>query len=100
MEATEADACAVCLAKPPRIGRTRAAVGYCDLTRALAIQPQHGRKVAIAAAVAGKTGSLVDDVLTTGSTPDAYARALQRAGPSHVELITWARVVRPLQLMR
>jgi predicted amidophosphoribosyltransferase len=34
-------------------------------------------------------------VLTTGSTADACARALQRAGAARVELITWARVVRP-----
>jgi predicted amidophosphoribosyltransferase len=51
-------------------------------------------------AVAGKTVILIDDVLTTGSTAEACARALQRAGAARVELITWARVVRPSQLMR
>jgi ComF family protein len=188
LEATEADTCGACLARPPRIVRTRAAVAYGDLTRSLAIQLKYGRKVAIArtmarymaplvrsgdqkpvlvpvplhrtrlwsrgfnqsvlvarelsrrlgfpsepmvlrrfkrtpplkgmsphqrrrtvagafrvvdrAAVAGKTVILIDDVLTTGSTAEACARALQRAGARHVELITWARVVRPLQLMR
>lgn len=188
LEATEAETCGACLARPPRIGRTRAAVAYGDLTRSLAIHLKYGRKVAIArtmarymaplvragdgdpvlipvplhrsrlwsrgfnqsalvaselsrrlgfrtesmtlrrlrrtpplkgmsphqrrrtvagafkvvdrSAVAGKTVILVDDVLTTGSTADACARALQRAGASHVELITWARVVRPSQLMR
>jgi ComF family protein len=52
------------------------------------------------AAVAGKTVILIDDVLTTGSTAEACARSLQRAGAARVELITWARVVRPSQLMR
>jgi predicted amidophosphoribosyltransferase len=50
--------------------------------------------------IAGKTVVLIDDVLTTGSTAEACARTLQRAGAVRVELITWARVVRPRQLMR
>jgi len=188
LEATEADNCGVCLAKPPRIARTRAAVAYGDLSRGLAIRLKYGRKVAIArtmarymaplvanaadqpllvpvplhrlrlwqrgfnqsalvarelasrlslpadslalrrlkrtpplkgmssvqrrktvagafkvadrSKIAGRTIILVDDVLTTGSTAEACARALQRAGAARVELITWARVVRPAQLMR
>jgi ComF family protein len=188
LEATEADHCGVCLARPPRIARTRAAVAYDDLSRSLAIRLKYGRKVAIArtmarymaplvassdgdsilvpvplhrsrlwqrgfnqsalvarelsrrlklksdvlalrrvkrtpplkgmspnqrrrtvsgafrvadkAAVKGKTVILIDDVLTTGSTAEACARTLQRAGAARVELISWARVVKPSQLMR
>jgi ComF family protein len=188
LQATDFETCAVCLAKPPRIARTRSAVAYDELSRSLAIRLKYGRKVAIArtmarymepligdpgadpvlvpvplhwtrlwrrgfnqsvlvarelsrrsgvsndvlvlrrsrrtpplkgmsplqrrkavagafrvadkAAVMGKTVILIDDVLTTGSTAEACARTLKRAGAARVELVTWARVVRPAQLMR
>ena len=38
---------------------------------------------------------LIDDVLTTGATVEACARALQRGGARHVDVLTLARVVRP-----
>jgi ComF family protein len=187
LEGTEQTTCARCLAQPPRIARTRAAVAYDELSRSLAIRLKYGRKVAIArtmahymaplvrpegdallvpvplhrtrlwlrglnqsalvarelsrrlkidaeplllrrtrrtpplkgmsalqrrktvagafrvrdrSAVTGKTVVLVDDVLTTGSTAEACARALKRAGAARVELISWARVVKPSLLMR
>ena len=187
LEATEQTSCARCLAAPPRIARTRAAVAYDDLSRSLAIRLKYGRKVAIArtmahymaplvkasteavlvpvplhrtrlwtrgfnqsalvarelsrrleiatepmllrrirrtppmkgmsplqrrktvsgafratnkAAIEGRTIILVDDVLTTGSTAEACAKALKRAGAARIELICWARVVKPSQLMR
>ncbi|HKX91743.1 MAG TPA: ComF family protein [Sphingomicrobium sp.] len=188
LQATDIETCAACLARPPRISRTRAAVAYGELTRHLAIRLKYGRKVAVAktmarymlplvgtpteqallvpvplhrtrlwwrgfnqsaliarelskrlgipwrplvlrrtrrtpplkgmsplqrrrtvagafrvadmSAVAGRTIIIIDDVFTTGSTAEACARALKRAGAARVELVSWARVVRPAQLMR
>ncbi len=44
--------------------------------------------------VDGRTVLLVDDVFTTGATVEACARALQRNGARHVDVLTLARVVR------
>ena len=48
----------------------------------------------------GRTVILIDDVMTSGSTAEACARALRDAGARRVELISWARVVRPGQILR
>jgi ComF family protein len=181
LEATEAAECGVCIARPPRIHRTRSAVAYDELSRSIALRLKYGRKVALARTMApllraddkailvpvplhrgrlwqrgfnqsalvarelakatgyrsephllkrvkatpalkgmslrqrrkvvagafavdssaeleGRTVVLIDDVLTTGSTANACARALRRAGAERVELVSWARVIKPMQL--
>jgi len=43
--------------------------------------------------IAGRRLILVDDVLTSGATIDACARALNRAGAGSVDVLVLARVV-------
>ncbi len=48
--------------------------------------------------VSGKSCVLVDDVRTTGATLEACTLALQAAGASHVDVLTFALVPKPKQL--
>lgn len=73
--------------------RTRQQVGLTRAQRADNLQgafivPIHRRPL-----VAGRAILLIDDVLTTGATANAAARALLRAGATRVDCLTFARVV-------
>ncbi len=46
--------------------------------------------------IEGRNVLLIDDVITTGATADACARALKRAGANRVDVLALARVVDPL----
>lgn len=49
-----------------------------------------------AAELRGRRALLIDDVFTTGATVAACARVLKRGGATAVDVLTLARVVRPL----
>ena len=76
-------------ATPSQGGLSRA--GRQDNVRG-AFSVADGRKPALR----GKAVLLVDDVLTTGATAEACARSLMKAGAGRVDMITLARVVRPV----
>ena len=62
LAATDLDVCAICLAKPPRIHRSRSAVTYDEITRALVLRLKYGRKVGLAKTMAHYMAPLLSDV--------------------------------------
>ena len=76
-----------------RIKPTRQQVGLSGAARAANVQGAFRVAPAARAEVAGRRLVLVDDVLTSGATVDACARALLRAGAAQVDVLVFARVV-------
>jgi ComF family protein len=76
-----------------RVRRTRPQVGLSRNERAENLQGALRVAPSAKPRLEGKRVLLVDDVLTTGATANAAARALLRGGASAVDLITFARVI-------
>ncbi len=80
-----------------RIKATAQQVGLSQSERAQNVQGAFRVPPDRKAEVAGRRVVLVDDVLTSGATSDACARALLRAGARNVDLLVFARVVDAVQ---
>jgi predicted amidophosphoribosyltransferase len=68
-------------------------VGLTASERALNVQGAFRVRAEARGEVAGRRLVLIDDVLTSGATIDACARALLRAGAAAVDVLVFARVV-------
>jgi ComF family protein len=78
-----------------RVKATPQQVGLSRSERALNVQGAFRVPVSGKAEVAGRRLVLVDDVLTSGATVDACARALLRGRAASVDVLVFARVVGP-----
>lgn len=76
-----------------RTRRTRQQVGLTANQRHTNVRGVFEVQDAQRIAVQGRHILLVDDVLTTGATVEAAARALKRAGAATVDVLTFSRVV-------
>ena len=76
-----------------RVKATAQQVGLSRKDRATNVQGAFKVAPGARPAVAGRRLILVDDVLTSGATSDACARALLRAGAAQVDVLVFARVV-------
>ncbi|WP_425330044.1 ComF family protein [Terrirubrum flagellatum] len=75
-----------------RVRRTRPQVGLTRAERAANLAGAFKVPADRRPAVEGRRLLLIDDVLTTGATVSAAARALRRAGAAGVDVLTFARV--------
>jgi ComF family protein len=76
-----------------RVKHTRQQVGLTRAQRQENLQGAFRVPSEAGARLRGKRVLLVDDVLTTGSTANAAARALLRGGAASVDILAFARVV-------
>lgn len=73
-----------------RVRPTRAQVGLSERQRAVNVRGAFAVPPSMRAAVAGRRVVIVDDVVTTGATVNACARALKRAGATDVDVLAVA----------
>ena len=78
-----------------RVRRTSSQVGLSAEQRRKNVAGAFKMLPARAARVKGKSIVVVDDVITTGATAEACARALKRAGAARVDVLALARAVEP-----
>jgi predicted amidophosphoribosyltransferase len=76
-----------------RVRATEQQIGLSRSQRASNVQGAFKVATDRSADIAGRRVILVDDVLTTGATVDACARALLRAKAAAVDVLVFARVV-------
>jgi ComF family protein len=76
-----------------RVKATAQQVGLSQAERATNVQGAFRVPAEHKAEVVGRRLVLIDDVLTSGATSDACARALLRAGAKGVDVVVFARVV-------
>lgn len=84
---------AVAHAALTRVKATAQQVGLSRKDRAANVQGAFKVAAGAKAEVAGSSLILIDDVLTSGATSNACARALLRAGARQVDVLVFARVV-------
>lgn len=80
-----------------RVKATRQQVGLSEQERHANVRGAFELGVLPSEGIAGRTIVLVDDVWTTGATLEACCRLLRRAGVGQICILTFARVVEPLQ---
>ncbi len=78
-----------------RVRRTQSQVGLSADQRRRNVAGAFRVPPTRAARVKGKNVIVVDDVITTGATAEACARALKRAGAARVDVLALARAVEP-----
>jgi predicted amidophosphoribosyltransferase len=76
-----------------RVRPTQQQIGLSRSQRASNVQGAFKVAPDRSADIAGRRVVLIDDVLTTGATTDACARALLRAKAASVDVLVFARVV-------